>query len=141
MSTAKKILIIDDEPDARAYLKAILEESGYETMTASDGEEGLKIAQETPPSLILLDLMMPKKSGVKFLHEIKQDEQLKGVPIIIESGARQVTGVDMKHYLEEQPFQKRKEEIKRADLIITPEAYLEKPINPSELLAAVKKFL
>jgi len=141
MSTTKKILIIDDEPDARAYLKAILEENGYETMTAVDGEEGLKKAQETPPHLVLLDLMMPKKSGVKFLHEIKQDEQLKEVPIVVASGARQVTGVDMKHYLEEQPFQKRKEEIKRADLIITPEAYLEKPINPSELVATIKKFI
>lgn len=73
MSPTKKILIIDDEPDARAYLKAILEEDGYETMTASEGEEGLKKAQETPPHLILLDLMMPKKSGVKFLNEIKQE--------------------------------------------------------------------
>lgn len=141
MSTIKKILIIDDEPDARAYLKAILEENDYETMTASDGEEGLKIAQETPPHLILLDLMMPKKSGIKFLNEIKQDEQLKGVPIIVASGARQVTGVDMKQYLEEQPFKKRKEEVLGTALDITPEAYLEKPINPSELLAAVKKFI
>ncbi len=141
MSTTKKILIIDDEPDARAFLKAILEENGYETMTAADGEEGLKKAQETPPHLIMLDLMMPKKSGVKFLHEIKKDEQLKGVPIVVASGARQVTGVDMKHYLEDQPFQKRKEELKRADLIITPEAYLEKPINPSELVATIKKFI
>ena len=141
MSTTKKILIIDDESDARAFLKAILEENGYETMTAADGEEGLEKAQETPPHLILLDLMMPKKSGVKFLHEIKRDEQLKEVPIVIASAARQVTGIDMKHYLEEQPFKERKEEIKRADLIITPEAYLEKPINPSELVATIKKFI
>lgn len=141
MSTTKKILIIDDEPDARAYLKAILEEDGYETMTASDGEEGLKKARETPPHLILLDLMMPKKSGVKFLNEIKQDKQLRGVPIVIESGARQVTGVDMKQYLKEQPFQERKKEVMGVDLDITPEAYLEKPIDPSELLSTVKKFI
>lgn len=141
MSTTKKILIIDDEPDARAYLKAILEENGYETMTASDGEEGLKKARETPPHLILLDLLMPKKSGVKFLNEIKQDKQLKEVPIVIESGARQVTGVDMKQYLKEQPFQERKKEVMGVDLDITPEAYLEKPIDPSELLSTVKKFI
>jgi len=141
MSTTKKILIIDDEPDARAYLKAILEEKGYEIMTASDGEEGLKKARETPPHLILLDLLMPKKSGVKFLNEIKQDKQLKGVPIVIESGARQVTGVDMKQYLKEQPFQERKKEVMGVDLDITPEAYLEKPIDPSELLSTIKKFI
>jgi CheY-like chemotaxis protein len=141
MSTKKKILIIDDEPDARAYLKAVLEENGYETMSAADGEEGLNKAQESPPHLILLDLMMPTKSGIKFLNEIKQDEHLKGVPIIIESGARQVTGVDMKRYLEEQPFKERKQEVLGADIDITPEAYLEKPINPAELLEAVKKFI
>ncbi len=141
MSTTKKILIIDDEPDARAYLKTILEEGGYETMTASEGEEGLKKAQETPPLLILLDLMMPEKSGVKFLNEIKQDEQLKGVPIVVVSGARQVTGVDMKQYLKEQPFQERKEEVLGAGPDITPEDFLEKPVNPSELLDTIKKFV
>jgi two-component system phosphate regulon response regulator PhoB len=140
MSETKRILIIDDEPDARAYLKAILDEEGYETITASDGEEGLNKVQENPPHLILLDLMMPKKSGIKFLNEIKNDEQLKEVPIIVISGARQVTGVDMKHYVEEQPFKERKKEVMGVDFDITPDAFLEKPINPSDLLAIVKKF-
>jgi two-component system phosphate regulon response regulator PhoB len=141
MSKTKRILIVDDEPDARAYLKAILDEEGYETITASDGEEALNKAQENPPHLILLDLMMPKKSGIKFLHEIKIDEQLKKVPIVVVSGTRQVTGVDMKHYLEEQPFRERKKEGMGVDLDITPEAFLEKPIDPSDLLTTVKKFI
>lgn len=141
MSTTKKILIIDDEPDARAYLQAILNDEGYEIMTASDGEEGLKKVQESPPHLILLDLMMPKKSGIKFLNEIKNDEQLRGVPIVVASGARQVTGVDMKHYLEEQPFKERKKKVMGSDFDITPDAFLEKPVNPSELLATVKKLI
>jgi two-component system phosphate regulon response regulator PhoB len=141
MSEKVRILVIDDEPDARAFLKAILDEEGYETITAADGEEGLNKVQENPPRLILLDLMMPKKSGVKFLNEIREDEQLKEVPIVVVSGARQVTGVDMKHYLEEQPFKERKKEVLGVDIDITPEAYLEKPIDPAELLATVKKFI
>jgi len=141
MSEKVRILVIDDEQDARAYLKAILDEEGYETITAADGEEGLNKVQENPPRLILLDLMMPKKSGVKFLNEIREDEQLKEVPIVVVSGARQVTGVDMKHYLEEQPFKERKKEVLGVDIDITPEAYLEKPIDPAELLATVKKFI
>lgn len=141
MSETVRILVIDDEPDARAYLKAILDEEGYETILAADGEEGLNKVQENPPHLILLDLMMPKKSGVKFLNEIRNDEQLKGVPIVVVSGARQVTGVDMKHYLKEQPFKDRKKEVLGVDIDITPEAYLEKPIDPAELLATIKKFL
>lgn len=141
MSKNLRILVIDDEPDTRAYLKAVLEEDGYETITASDGEEGLNKVQENTPHLILLDLMMPKKSGIKFLNEIRNDEQLKEVPIIVVSGVRQVTGVDMKHYLEEQPFKDRKKEALGVDIDITPKAYLEKPIDPSELLATIKKFI
>jgi CheY-like chemotaxis protein len=139
MTTSGKILIIDDDPDAIAYLKAVLEDAGYETMEASDGEEGLTRARETPPRLILLDLMMPGKSGVKFLNEAKQDEQLKGIPVIVQSGATQVTGVDMQKYLKEQPFRQRKQEALGIDLDITPDDYLEKPVSPTDLLAAVKK--
>ena len=141
MSETKRILTIDDEPDARAYLKAVLDEEGYETITASDGEEGLIKVQESPPHLILLDLMMPKKSGIKFLNEIKNDEQHKEIPIVVVSGVRQMTGVDMKHYLEEQPFKDRKKEVLGVDFDITPEAYVEKPVDRSELLATVKKFI
>ncbi len=141
MSKTKRILIIDDEPDSRAYLKAILDEEGYETLTASDGEEGLNKVQENPPHLILLDLLMPKKSGIKFLNEIKNSEQFKGVPIVIVSGSRHVTGVDMKHYIKEKPFMERKKEVFGVDLDITPEAYLEKPVDPSDLLTTVKKFI
>ncbi|UCE40386.1 MAG: response regulator [Candidatus Aminicenantes bacterium] len=140
MTTTKKILIIDDEPDARAYLKAILDEEGYEIMTAADAEEGMKKVRESQPHLIMLDLMMPK-SGIIFLNEIKNDEQLKEIPIVVASGARQVTGVDMKHYLEEQPFKERKKEVLGIDFDITPDAFLEKPVNPSELLATVKKLI
>ena len=63
------------------------------------------------PDLILLDLMMPKKSGIKFLNEIKLNEAFRDIPIIVESGASKVTGVDMKHYLENNPFKERKDKI------------------------------
>ena len=139
MSLSKKILIIDDEADARAYLKAILEDEGYEILMAPDGEEGLELARENPPDLITLDLMMPNKSGVKFLNEIKKDDRLKDVPIVVASGARQVTGVDMKQFLEDRPFQDRKTEALGESQPIKPDAFLEKPVNPSELLELVKK--
>jgi len=141
MSTEKHILIIDDDPDAIAYLKAILKEKQYAIMTAPDGEEGLRKARENPPDLILLDLMMPKKSGVKFLNEIRQDERLKETPIVVASGSRQATGVDMRRYLEDQPFGEKKSQVLGTDHEVRPAAYLEKPINPSELLATVKKLL
>ena len=141
MSAEKKILIIDDDPDNLIYLSAVLEDNHYETITASDGAEGLKKAQEMAPDLILLDLMMPKKSGIKFLNEIKLNEALKDIPIIVESGVSKVTGVDMKHYLENNPFKERKDKIKGTHIDTTPQAYIEKPIDPKELIDTVKKFV
>jgi len=141
MTESKKILIIDDDPDAIAYLKAVLEDNGYETMSACDGEEGITKARETPPVIILLDLMMPNKSGIKFLNEVKSDEQLKEVPIVVISGARQETGVDMKQYLEHRPFQERKIAVADVDVDSSPDVFLEKPVNPPELLTAVKKLV
>ena len=139
MGTAGKILIIDDDPDAVSYLEAILTDNGYETFSASDGAEGLRKAREAPPRLILLDLMMPGESGIKFLNQVKRDEKLKGVPVIVQSGARHVTGVDMRQYLEQQPFRDKKKDALGVDVDITPEAFLEKPIKPEDLLATVKK--
>jgi CheY-like chemotaxis protein len=141
MGTSGKILIIDDEADAISYLEAILQGDGYETVSASDGAEGMKKVRESAPRLILLDLMMPGESGIKFLNEIKGDEKLKEIPVVVQSGVRQVTGVDMKEYLGKQPFRKRKKEALGVDVDITPDAFLEKPINPTELLTTVKKYL
>lgn len=141
MGPSGKILIIDDDPDAISYLEAILHDNGYETVSASDGAAGMEKARESNPRLILLDLMMPGESGVKFLNALRNDEKLKGIPVIVQSGARQATGVDMKDYLGKQPFRDRKKEALGVDVDVTPNAFLEKPVNPKELLAALKKLL
>ena len=62
---AKKILIIDDEKDMRVYLEAIFRKAGYDAETAANGDEGLWLAEANRPDLITLDILMPKKSGVK----------------------------------------------------------------------------
>lgn len=139
MPDKKCVVIVEDDADARDYLTAILEDNGYEPATAADGEEGLQKVRELRPVAILLDLMMPKKSGMKFLNEIKQDEALKNIPIIVESGASAVTGVDMKKYLEDPPYRDRKAKALGMDLDITPEAYLEKPVDPEMLVEILSK--
>ena len=65
---AKKVLIIDDEKDMRVYLEAIFRKEGWETATASNGEEGLWLAEANRPDLITLDVLMPKKSGRRKRH-------------------------------------------------------------------------
>ena len=141
MGAAKKILIIDDDPDICTYVSEVLQDNGFETITACDGADAMSKTIEAPPDLIVVDLMMPKKSGVKFLHELKRDATLKKIPIIVLSGATGVTGVDMMRYLQEQPFMERKEKVMGAASSITPNAYLEKPVDPATLADTVKRLL
>ena len=79
----KKILIVDDEPDIIEILQYVLETEKYECITALDGEEGLKLARETNPDLIILDVMMPKINGYKISRLLKYDSKYKDIPIIM----------------------------------------------------------
>lgn len=79
----KKILVVDDESDIIEILKFMLEAHGYECITATDGEEGLKAAKEENPDLIILDVMMPKINGYKICRLLKFDNKYKNVPIFM----------------------------------------------------------
>ena len=79
----KKILIVDDEPDIIEIIQFMLEANGYECITATDGEEGLKLAKEASPDLIILDIMMPKMNGYKISRLLKFDAKYKDIPIFM----------------------------------------------------------
>ena len=79
----KKILIVDDEADIIEILQFVLESQGYECITAFDGEEGLKLAREASPDLIILDVMMPKINGYKISRLLKYDNKYKDIPILM----------------------------------------------------------
>ncbi len=79
----KKILIVDDEQDIVESLKFILEVSGYTCYCAYNGEDGLKLAKEIMPDLIILDVMMPKINGYKISRLLKYDNKYKDIPIIM----------------------------------------------------------
>jgi adenylate cyclase len=78
-----KILIIDDEPDFAQIFKKRLEAEGYEVITASDGNEGLKKIRLEDPDVILLDILMPGKDGYTMLKEMKEDAFIRKVPVIV----------------------------------------------------------
>jgi two-component system alkaline phosphatase synthesis response regulator PhoP len=80
---AKKILFVEDEPTLQKELNEILQQEGFKILSAFDGEEGLKLAAEEKPNLILLDLILPKKDGFEVLKEIKEDEKMKDIPVIV----------------------------------------------------------
>ena len=79
----KKILIVDDEAVIIEILQFVLEAQGYECMTAFDGEDGLKLAREANPDLIILDVMMPKINGYKISRLLKFDSKYKDIPILM----------------------------------------------------------
>jgi len=84
-----KILIVDDESDLVRVLEYGLQSAGYDVVCAADGQEGLKMARESKPDVILLDLMLPKLDGYKVCRLLKFDDRFKQIPIIILSARTQ----------------------------------------------------
>ena len=80
---AKKILFIEDEAAMQKAMSDLLTVEKYEVVTAMDGEEGLRVAQEESPDLILLDLVLPKKDGFAVLNELQSGESTKDIPVIV----------------------------------------------------------
>ncbi|MDA1337429.1 MAG: response regulator [bacterium] len=89
-----KILIIEDDKFLRELIVQKVSGEGYEALAASDGTEGLKIAQEEKPSLILLDLILPGMDGFEILLQMKAMEEIKHIPVIILSNLGQKEDVD-----------------------------------------------
>jgi len=83
---AKKILIIDDEKDMRVYLEALFRKAGYDTETAPNGEEGLWLAEARQPDLITLDVLMPKRSGIKAYRGLRASDKTRSIPIVVLTG-------------------------------------------------------
>ena len=80
---AKKILFIEDEPNLQNTMEKILIQEGFEILGALDGEKGLELIKKEKPDLVLLDLILPKKDGFEVLKEMKENEELKDIPVIV----------------------------------------------------------
>jgi len=127
----EKILIVDDDLHMRIFMSTLFKTSGLNVIASKDGNEGIAEAKKNAPSLIVLDLMMPRKGGIKMYQQLKTDENLKNIPVVILSGVNTKTffhslnllGAGTKEPLPE------------------PDAYMEKPPNPEELLGTVQAFL
>jgi len=124
--STKMILVVDDEPAVRNYLKLALEDAGFEVMTAVDGSDALEKVTKRKPDLISLDLVMPKHSGAKFNRALKKNPEWAKIPVLIVTGhARDDLG--------KTDF----EELTVSGLGV----YLEKPVSPATYVAAIRKML
>jgi CheY-like chemotaxis protein len=84
-----KILLVEDSKFLRIATERALIRAGYETTSAMDGFEALKLARESAPDLILLDMLLPKMSGLDVLRTLKQDEFTKSIPVVVLTGMSQ----------------------------------------------------
>ncbi len=127
----KKILIIDDEPDVVTFLITLLEDQGFETCAAQDGEEGWEKIQKERPDLICLDILMPRKTGIKLYRQVRQNQTLKCIPVVI------ITGLGPAQYADSE-FKKF---IYHRSIVPPPDGYLEKPIDTEVLLKTISAIL
>lgn len=89
-----KILIIDDEKFVQAIYKSGFVKEQIDVDLAKDGKDGLEKAKQSPPDIILLDLIMPEMDGFEFLEEAKKDEDLKKIPVVVFSALSQQSDID-----------------------------------------------
>jgi len=119
---AKLVLIVDDEPKNVTLVRDILQVKGYETNEAVDGKQGVDLAKETIPDLILMDIQMPEMDGIEATGILKTDEATKHIPILALSSYAMMGD---------------KERILKAGC----DAYMSKPLNIKEFLSKVAEFL
>jgi CheY-like chemotaxis protein len=115
----RKVLVVDDEPECREFVRAILEPDGWEVAEAADGAAGLAQAKALRPDLIVLDVEMPKRSGFDVFKELAEDPALARTRVVMLTGVAEKTGLrfsaeDMAGFLGREP-----------------DAYVEKPIDPA----------
>jgi two-component system, OmpR family, phosphate regulon response regulator PhoB len=127
----KKVLVVDDDPDVRLFSVTVLEENGYSPLEAANGEEGLKMIKEEKPDLVILDILMPRQSGIRLYRELKTDKALKKIEVIILSGIAKKTFMRSQKALTEFGGEEVPE----------PKVYLEKPVEPEVLAEEIKKIL
>ena len=127
----KRILIVDDEPDIVSYLELVLQDQGYETESAGDGNEALESVKRSPPDLVTLDISMPKASGTRFYKEMRTDPELSKIPVVIVTA---VTGLGGDKYAYEQFISNRR-------LVPAPEAFFPKPIDREEFVETINGLL
>lgn len=124
--STKKVLIVDDEPDVRTYLKSALEDYGFDVQTASDGFDALEKLETFIPDIISLDLVMPRHSGIKFFRDLKKRKDWSKIPVLIVTGHA-------------------RDDLGKADfdamIMQGPGVYLEKPVKPNNYVATICQML
>jgi len=122
--SVKTAVVIDDEVDLTTYLSAILEEHGFKVLIANDAQTGEKLIRESAPDLVLLDLMMPGKSGISLFTRLRRDVETRNIPMIMVTGIKNQLGIDWGEIVDR--FKARR-----------PDGFVEKPVDPERLMEVI----
>lgn len=128
---SKKVLVVDDDPDVVTINVSVVEECGCTPVVANNGEEGLKKVKAEKPDLVILDVLMPRQSGIRLYRALKTDDALKDIPVILLSGIAKKTFLRSQKALTEFGGEEVPE----------PQVYLEKPVEPEELAHQIEVLL
>jgi len=118
----KKILVIEDESDQVMMMQTRLEANGFDVISASNGEDGMKKAYSERPDLILLDLIMPKMSGYEVCRRLKSDPEVRNIPVLV------ITAVV-------------KRDIDRHQIEMCADGVVEKPYDSAEFIQLVQDLI
>jgi CheY-like chemotaxis protein len=123
--TGKNLLIVDDDPDIVVYFTSFLEDHGYWVRSAGDTAKALRVLEGFRPDAILVDVLMPGKSGLDLLVTLRRDPRWQGIPLVVITGMEQILEDDCQSYLLSHHG------------VSGPDAVLGKPIDPNALLAVL----
>ncbi len=146
---AKQVLIVDDDHNSVKFLSVVLSDHGYDPIAAYNGNEGLEKVRQAKPDLIVLDVMMPKRSGFVVFKELKRDEQCKDIPILMLTGVSEVLKEmeGRKDESDEKPYEPLRESLKkmiqemRQEGQVRPEMFVDKPVDPDAFIAKVRDLI
>ena len=127
---SKTVLVIDDDTNIRSATETILHENGFSPLLARNGDEALLILKKQVPDVVILDILMPKHSGIKLYQYLKTAQAFKQIPVIIHSGIARRTFLRSQEALD--AF--------GGEPVPEPEGYLEKPVEPEELISMITQF-
>ena len=146
---AKKVLVVDDDVSTVKFLTTALTENGYEALKAYNGREGLEMIQSENPDLVLLDVMMPKKTGFTLFQQLHQDEKYKDLPVIMLTGVAEVLE-DLEQESEDthnRPYDSLREALRdkikqlKGEGMLKPDMFIDKPVDPEVVIAKVKEII
>ena len=145
----KKVLIIDDDPNTVRYLSVVLSDHGYDTACASDGNAGFEKIKQAIPDLLVLDVMMPKKTGFVLFEQLKKDDRYKDIPVLMLTG---VSGVlddleSRKDEASEKPYDSLRQSLAkkirqlREEGLVKPDMFMDKPVDLDSFIANVQELI